>query len=64
MIFLLVGLAVDATIGLAVSRPGAPLARGGRAATALAVTALAVTAGLTFATLTALLLGEALHNIA
>ncbi len=59
MIFLLVGLAVDATIGLAVSRPGAPLARGGRAATALAVTA-----GLTFATLTALLLGEALHNIA
>lgn len=59
LIFLLVGLAVDATIGVAVGRAGAALAPGGRAATALAVTA-----GLTFATLAALLLGEVLCDIA
>ncbi len=59
LIFLFVGLAVDATIGVAVGRAGAALAPGGRAATALAVTA-----GLTFATLAALLLGEVLYDIA
>jgi threonine/homoserine/homoserine lactone efflux protein len=58
LIFLLVGLAVDATIGVAAGRAGAALAPGGRAATALAVAA-----GLTFATLAAVLVGEFLRDV-
>lgn len=53
VIFLLVGLVTDSTIGLAAGRLGASLAPGGRAATMLSVVS-----GLTFATLAVLLLLE------
>lgn len=58
VIFLLVGLAVDAIIGIAAGRAGATLASGSRAGTVLAVAA-----GLTFATLAAVLLTELLRNL-
>jgi threonine/homoserine/homoserine lactone efflux protein len=54
LIFLLVGLVIDSAIGLAAGRLGTALAAGGRAATTLGVVA-----GLTFATLAALLVAEA-----
>jgi threonine/homoserine/homoserine lactone efflux protein len=54
-IFLLVGLVVDSAIGVTAGRAGAALAAGGRAASALHVAS-----GLTFATLAALLVAEAL----
>lgn len=57
LIFLLVGLAADATIGIAAGRAGAAL-RSRRAATSLAVLA-----GLTFAALAAVLLAEFLRDI-
>lgn len=56
LIFLLIGFAADASIGVVAGRAGAVLVPGGRAATTLAVAA-----GLTFATLAAVLLGESLH---
>jgi threonine/homoserine/homoserine lactone efflux protein len=58
LIFLLIGLVVDATIGITAGRAGAALAAGGRAAIVSAVAA-----GLTFATLAAVLLAEVLRDL-